>query len=86
MIPLKDTQEQVDGLILADAYHVFPDTTTTVCYLTLKNGFTVLGKSACIVPANFDAALERKLAYEDAKRKIWELEGYALAERLSQKE
>lgn len=64
-------------------YHVFPGTTLTVCCLTLKNGFTVLGKSACVAPANFDAALGRKLAYEDAERAIWGLEGYALAERLS---
>jgi hypothetical protein len=27
---------------------------TTICTLTLKNGFEVIGTSACVDPANFD--------------------------------
>ncbi|HZP86615.1 MAG TPA: Gp49 family protein [Burkholderiales bacterium] len=54
----------------------------TICVLVLKNGFTVTGQSACASAANFDAELGRKIAREDAKRKIWPLMGYALREQL----
>lgn len=54
----------------------------TICVVTLRNGFTIIGKSAPASPANFDAALGAKLAYEDAVRQIWPLMGYALRDRL----
>ncbi|WEK43635.1 MAG: Gp49 family protein [Candidatus Sphingomonas colombiensis] len=54
----------------------------TVCMLVLRNGFTIIGKSAPASPANFDAELGRKLAYEDAVRQVWPLMGYELRERL----
>jgi hypothetical protein len=50
----------------------------TICVLVLKNGFTIVGKSACASPENFDAELGRKIAREDARRQIWALEGYLL--------
>ena len=59
-------------------YHVFPGTTVTVCCLSLRNGFTVIGESACASPDNFDAELGRKIAFDNAKNQIWKLEGYAL--------
>jgi hypothetical protein len=36
----------IDAQIAAEAYHVFPGTTPTVCALTLRNGFLVIGESA----------------------------------------
>jgi len=54
----------------------------TFCVLVLKNGFTVTGESACASPENFNAELGRKIARENAKRKIWSLDGYLLRERL----
>lgn len=62
-------------------YHVFPNTTVTVCLMTLQNGFTVIGESACVDPNNFDAEVGQHWAYEDALRKIWKLEGYLLKEQ-----
>lgn len=56
----------------------------TICILVLKNGFTVVGKSACASPENFDAELGRKIARDDAKRQIWALEGYQLRTKLAQ--
>lgn len=56
----------------------------TICILTVRNGFTLVGKSAPASADNFDAELGRKLAYEDAVRQLWPLMGYALRERLSQ--
>lgn len=55
----------------------------TICILVMKNGFVVVGKSAPASPANFNRALGQKLAYEDAIRQLWPLEGYALRERLA---
>lgn len=55
----------------------------TICTLVLRNGFTVVGKSACASPENFDAELGRRIARDDARRQIWALEGYALRNRLA---
>jgi hypothetical protein len=54
----------------------------TFCVLTLRNGFTVTGESACASPENFDAEIGRKIARQNAVQKIWPLMGYALKERL----
>ena len=54
----------------------------TLCVLTLRNGFTVTGESACASPENFDAELGRKIARENAINKVWPLMGYALKDRL----
>ena len=56
----------------------------TFCVLVLKNGFTVTGESACASPENFDAEIGRKIAFENAKQKIWPLMGYELKQRLHQ--
>ena len=56
----------------------------TFCVLTLRNGFTVTGESACASPENFDAEIGRKIARQNAVNKIWPLMGYALKEKLSQ--
>jgi hypothetical protein len=75
--------EKIDAVITGEDYHVFPGTTLTVCCLTLRNGFTVTGESACASPENFDTELGRKIARQNAREKIWALEGYALRERLA---
>ena len=80
------TPDHIESVIVAGSYHVFLGTTVTVCCLTLRNGFTVIGESACADPANFNEELGRKIAYDNAKNKIWQLEGYLLRQELSQKE
>jgi hypothetical protein len=50
--------------------------------LTMENGYSINGTSACVDAANFDMNIGRKIAFEDAIRQIWPLEGYLLAERL----
>ena len=55
----------------------------TFCVLVLRNGFTVTGESACASPENFNAEIGRKIAYENAKQKIWPLEGYVLRNKLA---
>jgi hypothetical protein len=55
----------------------------TICILVMRNGFTVIGKSAPASPENFDVEKGKRFAYEDAIKQLWPLEGYALRERLS---
>jgi hypothetical protein len=80
------TPEAIDAAVVDARYHVFPGTTTTVCCLILRNGYTVIGKSAAASPANFDAEIGVRAAYEDARRQIWGLEGYRLRQRLFEAE
>ena len=62
---------------------MFDGTTLTVCCLTLKNGYTVTGESAAASPQNFDKKVGENIAYQNARDKIWALEGYLLKEKLS---
>lgn len=56
--------------------------TLTIALLTLENGYTVRGESACVDPANYNRAKGEQYAVEDAERKVWPLEGYLLKQRL----
>lgn len=55
----------------------------TICVIVMKNGFTLIGKSAPADAGNFNAELGAKFAREDAIRQLWPLEGYALREKLA---
>ena len=70
---------------IADIEFIHPTTTPhmTIAVVTMVNGFVVLGKSAPADPENFDAKTGQRFAKEDAIRQLWQLEGYALRERLS---
>ena len=89
---LKAHQEKIGGKrvtlnalkanIAKEEFHVFPGSQLTVCVLTLLNGFTVTGESACADPAMFNEEIGQKIARENAERKIWPLMGYALREEM----
>lgn len=81
MIPKKITAGDLFDKVKDAKYFNIPGTTTTICYLTMQNGFTILGQSACVDPNEYNAATGEKYAYENAIEKIWQLEGYLLAER-----
>ena len=57
----------------------------TFCVLTLSNGFTVTGESACASPENFDAEIGKKIARQNAEAKIWPLLGFRLRDALASK-
>ncbi len=76
------TPTRLDEVIKKEEYHVFGGTQLTICCLTLENGFTVSGESACASPDNFNAARGKNIARENARNKIWLLEGYLLKQRL----
>lgn len=77
------TPELIDATIVSEAFYVFPGTTLTVCALTLRNGFQVVGESAAASPANFNKELGQKIARDNARAKIWALEGYLLRSKLA---
>lgn len=77
------TPERVDAQIAAEQYYVPPGSTLTICVLTLLNGFTVVGESACASPKNFDPEVGRRIAREKAREKIWAFEGYRLRSELA---
>lgn len=77
------TPSMIDAVIVSEQYYVFPETTMTVCALKLRNGFIVLGESAAASPENFNQEIGRKIARDNARNKIWALEGYLLREKLS---
>ena len=58
-------------------------TLLTFCVLTLRNGFTVTGESACASPENFNAEIGRRVARENAVSKVWPLMGYELRSNLA---
>ena len=78
--PTKVTREHLGMRIAAADYVVMPDGRTTVCQLTMQNGFTVRGESSCVSAENFNKELGEKYAYEKAFDAAWAFEGYLLAE------
>ena len=78
--PTKVTREHLGMRIASADYVVMPDGRTTVCQLTMQNGFTVRGESSCVSAENFNKELGEKYAYEKAFDNAWAFEGYLLAE------
>jgi len=79
---MKVTQQNVMDEVQKSTYTILPDGITTICQITMKNGYTVIGKSACADPAEFNVSEGEKWAWQDALRQVWPLLGYALRERL----
>lgn len=76
------TEDSINAKIKNVSYHVFEGTTLTHCTITLKNGYTVTGESACVRPENFNKAVGEEWAFKDAFKHLWKLEGYLLKQRL----
>lgn len=71
-----------DKIANVDYYHPERHPHMTVAFVTMSNGFVLVGKSAPADPKNFDAALGEKFAFEDAVRQAWPLEAYVLLYRI----
>lgn len=61
---------------------VHPGSQLTICVVTMVNGYTVTGESACADPKMFNEEIGQKFAFAAAERKIWPLLGYALKDEL----
>lgn len=73
----------VDAAITKIEYMRLPDMRTTLCTLTLDNGFTVHGMAACVDVDNYVQATGEDIALQNAKDKVWELLGFRLADVLA---
>ena len=77
------TPEHVDAAIVGRQVTLIENTMVIVVVLTLYNGFIVTGVNhGPVDPDNFDAEIGARLAFDAARDKVWELEGYLLADRL----
>ena len=79
--PTAVTKDDIAARI-ADCDYIRLGATVTVCSLTLDNGFSVRGESACVDPASYDQAIGERLAYDDAFRKFWPLFGFLHLEQI----
>lgn len=77
----KITPEFLDSQIEDVTYRQLSGTTTH-CTITVKNGFTFTGESACADPSNFNEELGQSLAYKQAYSKLWTPYGFMLKEQL----
>jgi hypothetical protein len=77
----KVTKASIEAKIEKVDYIVLPDSTVTLCNITMKNGYSVRGESACVDPRNFNIEIGKGLAYKQAFDHLWPLEGYLLAEQ-----
>ncbi len=71
----------IDAVIVGETFTKLPSGKCMICELTLKNGFTVRGESACVSKANFNEDIGKTISRKDAREKIWALEAYLLQER-----
>jgi hypothetical protein len=85
------TNVLIDGEIVDDYYRNLgsaikapegsPAYNTTLCVLILRNGFVIVGKSACVYSENFNEETGKRLAREDALRQIGPFMGWREADK-----
>lgn len=76
----KITPEVVENNIATEWYTTVPGGTMTICVLTTISGFQIIGESACVNPADFNAELGKQYAKEEAVDKLCGFMGYHLKE------
>lgn len=68
----KVTKEQMEARVASiDFFHL--GETVTICSITLDNGYSVRGESACVDPANYNQAIGEQLAQDHAFNQLWPL-------------
>lgn len=91
-VALADIEAEISGVYYTTGFeaadgvkgeHVEQLMLLTLCLVVMKNGFTVVGKSAPASAVNFNAELGRKFAYEDCIRQLWPLMGFALRDKIA---
>lgn len=64
------TQQGIFDKVKSVTYTLLPDARTTICQLTMENGFSINGQSACVSADSYNQHLGEKYAYEDALNKV----------------
>jgi hypothetical protein len=78
-VTLDQIKELLDNAKTQEA--VFWEKEVVVSY-KLDSGFTVLGRGACVDPANFNIEIGRQVARKQVEDQLWQLEGYLLQNKL----
>lgn len=81
----KLTIEQVEAAI-KDVEFLKVGKKSTVCVMTLHNGFEIIASSSCVSPEYYDQNIGEALSRERATEKIWELLGFNLQQSLFESE
>lgn len=77
------TQNMVDNILEEAKFiidSVFDKCTIVTCQL--PNGFVIVESSSCVDPANYDEDMGIDICMKNIERKVWELEGYKLQDKL----
>lgn len=79
------TPEQISTLMNEAEYQVAHRMFDKQCIVVakLRNGFTIVGESACIDPNDYNEEIGFNLAKARIEQRLWELEGYALQKSLA---
>lgn len=77
-------KSDIESRIKHVRYVRIPESTVTICNITLDNGFSVRGESACVDPAKFNEQYGRTLAYDEAFDNIYKFFGFLLMEAAHQ--
>jgi hypothetical protein len=78
------TKQQIDELLSKSEIKVetvYDKVTVVNC--KLPNGFVLTEASGAVDPANYDEKIGKEICMERIENKLWELEGYALASRMT---
>ena len=79
--PNRIDSDHLDSVIVGHTYTVFGGR-MTVCTMETRNGMLVTGESTAADAENFDAAIGRSIAYENARGKVAAFEAYLIRERM----
>tara|TARA_R110000772_G_scaffold58_4_gene411 strand:- start:3926 stop:4258 length:333 start_codon:yes stop_codon:yes gene_type:complete len=82
-LPEKVSLADIVAKIRSTEYQVI-EPTTTLCIITMKNDFKVIGHSACVSKEVFNTASGEAYAWNDAIRQLGKLEAYLLSEQRAQ--
>lgn len=78
------TMTDIEKVIKDEYYHCPPDSTITICMLTLKNGAKVVGVNYGAIDASRHNAKTGQIeARHAAVEQIWQLEGYLMHSKLT---
>lgn len=85
------TKQQIDSLMARVSYAIVerPNNTNLVLAIALLDGQfeLAIGKAACVSAENYNSEIGIRIATAEAetaaRNKLWELEGYALRQRLA---
>lgn len=78
------TEQSVQDAIASEEYMTIGKK-TTVCLVTLKNGFEVVGTSACVDEANYDIEIGKPFAKERAMQFVWMHLGFIMQQEMAMK-